>query len=111
MNIRPALSLFVGLSAWCAACSGDSGSGNMGGTTVPGDDGGPLGHDAGAMNLDGAIPQDASTPPPPTTVCTAVANPVDTSKPRAVVGTGSASSCTESAFRTAVAAGGIVTFN
>jgi hypothetical protein len=37
--------------------------------------------------------------------------PVDTSTPTTVVGTGSSASCTEAAFRTAVAAGGIVTFD
>jgi len=37
--------------------------------------------------------------------------PVDTSNPTTVVGTGTSTSCTEAAFRSAVATGGIVTFN
>jgi hypothetical protein len=37
--------------------------------------------------------------------------PVDTSSPTTVVGTGTAASCTEAAFASAVAAGGIITFN
>ena len=54
---------------------------------------------------------DASLPSPPSAVCTVPAMPVDTSHPTAVVGTGTPASCTEAAFRAAVAGGGIVTFD
>lgn len=54
---------------------------------------------------------DGALPPPPAEVCTVPAQPVDTSKPTTVVGTGSAASCTDAAFRAAVAKGGIVTFD
>ena len=50
-------------------------------------------------------------PPPPAATCTVPAQAVDTSKPTTVVGTGSPASCTDAAFRAAVATGGIVTFN
>ena len=48
---------------------------------------------------------------PPNATCTVPTNPVDTSSPTTVVGNGNAASCTEAAFRSAVASGGIVTFN
>src|SRR5580704_9394452 len=59
--------------------------------------------DAGVDGGDGALP------PPPAQVCTVPAQPVDTSTPTTVVGTGSSASCTDAAFRMAVAAGAIVT--
>jgi len=59
---------------------------------------------------DGGVGQDAGLPPPPATVCDVPAQPVDTSTPTTVVGDGTAASCTEAALRSAVAAGGIVTF-
>ncbi|HSQ66022.1 MAG TPA: right-handed parallel beta-helix repeat-containing protein [Polyangiaceae bacterium] len=77
------------------ACGGGGGSGADGGT-------GPDGSIVG---------QDAAPPPPPKAVCDLPAQPVDTSKPTTVVGDGSPASCTDSAFRAAVAAGGIVTFD
>ena len=49
--------------------------------------------------------------PPPSATCVVPASPVDTSSPTTVVGDGSAASCTEAAFRSAVAGGGIVAFN
>ena len=68
--------------------------------------------DGGNPIPDGGQQQDASLPPPPNQVCMVPAMPVDTSKPTTVVGTGnSGASCTEAAFRAAVATGGIVTFN
>jgi hypothetical protein len=47
--------------------------------------------------------------PPPT--CPAPIQPVDTSSPNAVVGTGTAASCTEAALTAALAKGGVVTFD
>jgi hypothetical protein len=57
-----------------------------------------------------ALGQDAAPPPPPKAVCDLPAKAVDTSTPKAVVGDGTAASCTEAALRAAVANGGIVTF-
>ncbi len=85
----------------CALACGGGGSSN--------EDGGS-GSDSGTP-VDGGSGQDASLPPPPTAVCTLPANPVDTSSPTTVVGTGTSASCTDAALRSAVAAGGIVTFN
>jgi hypothetical protein len=90
------------------ACGGGGG----GGATGPdGGGGGGAGGGGAAGSGGGAGPQDAASPPPPKAVCDLPAQPVDTSKPTTVVGNGTASSCTESAFRAAVAAGGIVTFS
>ena len=51
-------------------------------------------------------------PPPPTAaVCTPPITAVNTSNPARVVGTGTSSSCTEAALRTAINAGGIITFS
>ena len=55
--------------------------------------------------------QDAGLPPPPKAVCDLPAQPVDTSHPTTIIGDGSAASCTEAALRTAIAAGGIITFH
>jgi hypothetical protein len=52
----------------------------------------------------------AAAPPPPAT-CDLPAKAVDVSTPTTVVGTGTAASCTATALASAVAAGGIVTFN
>ena len=50
-------------------------------------------------------------PPPPAATCDLPAKTVDVSNPTAVVGTGTAASCTSQALTTAVAAGGVVTFD
>jgi hypothetical protein len=55
--------------------------------------------------------QDASLPGKPSATCALPAELVDTSAPTAVVGTGTAASCTEAALRAAVAAGGVITFD
>ncbi len=78
----------------------------------------------GASPLDsgGASPLDASaktgstgdgggTSTPSPSTCSPPLQPADTSHPTAVVGNGAAASCTEDALATAVAAGGIVTFD
>lgn len=52
----------------------------------------------------------AVTTPHSSATCTVPTAP-DTSSPNQVVGDGTADSCTESAFKTAIASGGIVTFN
>ncbi len=62
-------------------------------------------------------PAPTSTPAPsPTTtlppqLCTSALALADTSRPTTVVGTGTSASCTEQALRTAVANGGVITFN
>lgn len=48
---------------------------------------------------------------PPGPPVPASAGPLDVSRPTRVVGTGAPASCTETALRTAVAAGGVITFN
>ncbi len=55
--------------------------------------------------------QDAALPPPPKATCDPPATAVDTSTPKTKVGDGTAASCTEAAFRSAVNSGGIVTFD
>jgi hypothetical protein len=54
---------------------------------------------------------DGGTPAPPPTTCTLPEMLADVSKPTAVVGNGSAASCTESALAAALAGGGTVTFD
>lgn len=58
-------------------------------------------------------PAPAPSPAPAPAPAPAVSGPqpLNVSTPTTVVGSGSAGSCTESALRTAVAAGGVVTFN
>jgi hypothetical protein len=85
-------------SPGASAGDGGAGSGSSGGSSL----GGP---DAASGDYDGALP------PPPTATCDLPAKAVDVSTPTAVVGTGNAASCTEKALASAVAAGGIVTFN
>ncbi|MGZ3420606.1 MAG: right-handed parallel beta-helix repeat-containing protein [Polyangiales bacterium] len=79
-------------------------------TDVVATDTGTSGSDTGTSASDTGGTKDAAPPPPPKTVCDLPAKPVDTSKPTTVVGDGTAASCTEAAFRAAVAKGGIVTF-
>ena len=55
--------------------------------------------------------RDAAPPPPPKIVCDVPAQPVDTSSPTSIVGNGSAASCTEAALRSAIATGGVITFD
>ena len=87
-----------------AAAAAGCGSGSGGTTNVDGTGG--TGAAGGVAGTGG----DHGTPPPSAT-CVVPAGPVDTSSPTTVVGDGSAASCTEAAFRSAVASGGIVTFN
>ena len=47
----------------------------------------------------------------PEEICTRPVNLVDTSSPNQVVGSGTPASCTEAALETAIAAGGVITFN
>jgi hypothetical protein len=54
---------------------------------------------------------DAGDIPPPGAACPAPLDLVDTSSPTAVVGTGTPESCTETALRTALGTGGVITFS
>ena len=65
---------------------------------------GPGGTDAGPRPDPGPVP-------PPPSVCTAPLALVDTTSPEHVVGDGTAASCTEAELRTAVSAGGTITFD
>jgi hypothetical protein len=85
------------------------------------------GSSSGAVDRDAAGPRDAalsdSRPvrdagagmsdagPMSTPICTPPVLPVDTRAPDAVVGTGTAASCTEAALDAALAVGGVVTFD
>ena len=53
----------------------------------------------------------ASPPATPVAVCTPPITLINTSIPARVVGTGTPGSCTEAALRTAISAGGIITFS
>jgi len=75
---------------------------------------------AGGSSLDGATGGEASTPPPdvdgggvtaPAAVCTPPIQAVDVSQGATVVGTGTATSCTEALLSAALAKGGVVTFD
>ena len=79
--------------------SGGGGASSGGGSAVGGGSGGGSGAGGGSGVGGGS------------SFCTAPATAVDTSHPTTVVGNGSAASCTEAAFRAAVATGGIVTFD
>src|SRR5688572_4019975 len=65
---------------------------------------------AGCSSGGGGNRPDAPPPPPPGSACTPLPL-VDTSSPDRVVGTGTADSCTEAELRSALAAGGVITFN
>lgn len=102
-----ALGVVVVLAAACGSggsSHGSPGDGGAGGSSGGSSSGGGSsgGFDAG---YDGAVP------PPPAQTCTPSVQPVDTSTPKTVVGTGTPASCTEAALDAAVAAGGIVTFD
>jgi hypothetical protein len=90
-------------SGGASGSAGASGSGGSGGTAANGGAGGgtslPTTWDAG--NPDGSCG----------TGVPAEGQLVDTSSPTTVVGTGTAASCTYDALNTAVAAGGIITFD
>lgn len=78
-------------------------------------DGGGGGVDGGTASSDGGgdpgSPWDGGVPPLPAAKCVSPVTLVDVTTPTSVVGTGTPASCTEAALRTAVSAGGVVTFN
>jgi hypothetical protein len=97
---------------------GACGSSDAGAPAPPGDlqEGGNGGDGGGGAEEAG--PGDGSRPPdvdaagitPPAPTCTAPIAAVSVTTPTAVVGTGTAASCTEAALTAALNAGGIVTF-
>lgn len=109
------------LLAGCGSSSrGTNASGGSGGTNASGGSAGAPGSGgtAGASGGGGTSGSAGSSaggsggaPPAPGATCTLPAPLVDVSKPTTVVGDGSAASCTAQAFASAVAKGGIVTFN
>ncbi len=84
-----------------SSATGTGGTGASSGTTTGGAGGGPGGGSWTAGNPDGScvagLPADGQ--------------PVDTSNPSTVVGTGSAESCTFAELQAAVASGGVITFD
>ena len=80
------------------------------GGSTPNDGGGVDGGTDGTTIVDVNVP-DSPIPPTPTATCTPPITPPDTSKPTTVVGTGTAGSCTETLLATAIAQGGIITFD
>jgi hypothetical protein len=112
LDTRPRASLCVVLAAGglLAACGANSGNGG-----APGDagDGGSAGSSGGSS---GSTPDGGTTHAGnPNGSCSAgvpaLGQPVDTSHPTTVVGTGTAASCTFGALQAAVTTGGIVTFD
>jgi hypothetical protein len=112
----PLLALLALASA--AACS----SAGSGGPQQTGDDSGAPGQDGGGRPpMDAAAGDDGggnpppnvdgSVPPPPSPVCTAPIGAADVSNPTAVIGAGTAASCSEANLRSALVKGGIVTFD
>ncbi|MGH7285441.1 MAG: hypothetical protein ACRELY_28295, partial [Polyangiaceae bacterium] len=100
----------VAFAPFVACGGGDDSNGSNG--TGGGSDAGSSGDGAGASG-DGSVTgqQDGALPPSPKPTCDPPATAVDTSSPKTVVGHGNAGDCTETAFRDAVVAGGIVTFD
>ncbi|HMF43944.1 MAG TPA: hypothetical protein VKQ32_24895 [Polyangia bacterium] len=82
------------------APDGGGGSGRGGGT-------GPAGGSGGSSSMGGAGNPNGSC----SAGVPAKGQPADTSNPTAVIGTGTAASCTFAALQTAATAGGVITFN
>jgi hypothetical protein len=108
--------LTVALVVACGSSGSSSGSPDSGSDT--GNPMGPMdaaaGTDAGGGDDSGGNPPpdaDASSVPPPSATCTAPIGAADVSHPTTVVGTGTATSCTEAALSAALMKGGIVTFD
>jgi hypothetical protein len=89
-----------------AAVGGGSAGGNagLGGSAARGGSG------ASGVGGRGAAGSSGSSSRPPE-LCTSPLMLADISKPTTVIGTGTPTSCTEAALRTAVSQGGVITFN
>jgi len=104
----------VAALVWAVGCGSSGSSGNSPGAADGGDDATNPGSDGGfAADAVGEPPPnvDAGNVPPPSAVCTAPIGAADSSHPTTVVGTGTASSCTEALLASALTAGGVVTFD
>ena len=91
-----------------ASGGSSSGSGSGGSSSGSGSGGSSSGSNGAG---DASTGYDGAVPPPPAATCDLPAKTVDVSNPTTVVGTGTAASCTAQALTTAVAAGGVVTFD
>jgi hypothetical protein len=98
----------------CAGCSNENGTTTgTGGTTLTGGTTSASGSGPGGAQGTGGATGNGGSAGNPSGVCAipAAGQAKDTSSPDHVVGTGTAASCTEAAFRSAVAAGGVITFD
>jgi hypothetical protein len=82
------------------------GSGARGGTSGGAGENGGAGGNSGAGGSGGSV-----SPGRPPALCTSPLSAADTSKPTAVIGTGTPASCTEASLRAAVMQGGVITFD
>ena len=89
--MRSSFALALPVALLSAGCSSGSAPGGSGGSGATGGAGNPNGSCSAGVPAKG--------------------QPVDTSSPAAVVGTGTAASCTFSALQAAATAGGVITFN
>ena len=106
-SLSLALALGLGACGGAKSSDGTGGSGGGAGAVGTGGSGGSRGTGgSGGADTGGS----GGTVAPPTS-CPLPLDPVDTSTPDHLVGTGSAASCSEAAFRAAAALGGKITFN
>jgi hypothetical protein len=119
LHRSPLLALgFIVIACGSSSQTGDHPDGSPGapegGGLGLGDSGGSPGDDADASSP-GSVPPDAGLVDAPSIPAALACHPpfdlADTSKPTTVVGNGTAQSCTAAALATAVAAGGVVTFD
>ena len=96
--------LAMAAASLSAACGGDDEGGTGAGGNGTGAGSGTGGSTTTSTGTGGTV-----APPPPT--CPDPIEPADTSAPSAVVGDGTAASCTEGALAAALAQGGVVTFD
>jgi hypothetical protein len=101
----------AGSTAGSAAVGGASGgTGGSGGRGGAGGTGGSTGGNGGTGNSTAGSGGSVSPGKPPE-LCTSPLSAADTSKPTMVIGTGTATSCTEASLRAAVMQGGVITFD
>jgi hypothetical protein len=118
-NSMVAAGATLALAMTAAACGDGEGSGNTGGSTSTAGSGGTAGSGAGntgggTTGTGGTAGSGAGTTGgsggASPAICDAPIQPVDTSQPTTVVGTGPGT-CTEAALDAAIATGGIITFD
>lgn len=106
---QPSMRRVLCTSAVLALLAGSCGSSGSGETGDPNNMTGDLGTGSDPGPLPMTLPMAGN--PDGTCAIPAEAQPEDTSRPTTVVGTGTAASCTSDAVVSAVAKGGIITFN